>query len=90
MNFVEYPDRELLTFSVANALASDLGAALRINERVSFSVPGGTSPGPVFDILSALTLDWDRVTIFLNDERWVPETHERSSRHGPRAVIGRG
>lgn len=79
MNFVEYPDRELLTFSVANALASDLGAALRINERVSFSVPGGTSPGPVFDILSALTLDWDRVTIFLNDERWVPETHERSN-----------
>ena len=23
--------------------------------------------------------DWDRVTVFLNDERWVPETHTRSN-----------
>jgi 6-phosphogluconolactonase len=26
-----------------------------------FSVPGGTTPGPVFDVLSEQALDWDRV-----------------------------
>ncbi|MFZ5709523.1 MAG: 6-phosphogluconolactonase [Pseudomonadota bacterium] len=79
MNLVEYPDRELLMFSLADRLASDLKQALRQNDRVSFCVPGGTTPGPVYDVLSGLKLDWDRVTVFLNDERWVPETHERSN-----------
>jgi 6-phosphogluconolactonase/glucosamine-6-phosphate isomerase/deaminase len=36
-------------------------------------VPGGTTPGPVFDVLSEQKLDWDRVFVVLNDERWVPE-----------------
>ena len=79
MKFIEYPDRELMMFSLADQLAADLNMALRQNERASLSVPGGTSPGPVFDILSGVKLDWHRVTIIPNDERWVPETHERSN-----------
>ena len=79
MNLVEYPDRELMMFSLADRLASDLNLALRQNDRASFCVPGGTTPGPVFDVMSGVSLDWGRVTVFLNDERWVPETHERSN-----------
>ena len=79
MNLVEYPDRELMMFSLADRLASELAAAIRQNERASLCVPGGTTPGPVFDILAGVRLDWDRVTVFLNDERWVPESHERSN-----------
>jgi 6-phosphogluconolactonase len=79
MNFVEYPDRELMMFSLADKLASDLNLALRQNDRVSLSVPGGTTPGPVFDVLSGVKLEWNRVTVFLNDERWVPETSDRSN-----------
>ena len=79
MNLVEYPDRELMMFTLADQLASDLGAQLRLNDRASLSVPGGTTPGPVFDVLSGVGLDWDRVTVFPNDERWVPETSERSN-----------
>lgn len=66
-------------FSLADALASDLTAALRQNERASLSVPGGTTPGPVFDVLSGVNLDWNRVTVFLNDERWVSEESDRSN-----------
>lgn len=79
MNLIEYPDRELMMFSLADSLASDLNLALRQNEQASFCVPGGTTPGPVFDVLSGVKLDWHRVSVFLNDERWVPETHERSN-----------
>ena len=79
MNLVEYPDRELMMFTLADQLASDLGAQLRLNDRASLSVPGGTTPGPVFDVLSGVGLDWNRVTVFPNDERWVPETSERSN-----------
>ena len=79
MNLVEYPDRELMMFTLADQLASDLGTQLRTHDRASLSVPGGTTPGPVFDVLSGVGLDWNRVTVFPNDERWVPETSERSN-----------
>lgn len=79
MNFQEYPDREMLALDLCDRLASELGGALRRKERVSFAVPGGTSPGPIFDALTAVRLDWDRVDILLTDERWVPETSERSN-----------
>ena len=74
-----YPDREALVLGLANRLVGDLAAALRQNDRVSFCVPGGTSPGPVFDILSGADLDWGRVDVLLSDERWVPEQSERSN-----------
>ncbi len=79
MDFVEYPDRDLLMLGLADRLTADLAEALRHNERVGFSVPGGTTPGPVFDVLSEQALDWDRVAVVLNDERWVPEDNPRSN-----------
>jgi 6-phosphogluconolactonase len=30
-------------------------------------------------VLSAVHLDWDRVDVMLNDERWVPESSDRSN-----------
>lgn len=79
MKFQTYPDRDMMMFALADQLASDLNTALRQNDRASFSVPGGTSPGPVFDLLSGLTLEWDRITVFPSDERWVPEDDLRSN-----------
>jgi len=79
MNFRDYPDRELLALDLCDTLASELGAALRRKERVLFAVPGGTSPGPIFDALTAVRLDWDRVDVVLTDERWVPESSPRSN-----------
>ncbi|QPM89792.1 6-phosphogluconolactonase [Pseudooceanicola algae] len=79
MNFKEYPDRDMLALDLADTLAGELGAALRHEDRVTFSVPGGTTPGPIFDALSGVRLDWERVDVVLNDERWVPETSPRSN-----------
>ncbi|MEM5468209.1 6-phosphogluconolactonase [Celeribacter marinus] len=79
MNIVEYPDREALLLDLANTIAGELRAALESNDRASLCVPGGTTPGPVFDTLSGVTLDWDRVDVLLNDERWVPESSDRSN-----------
>ncbi|WP_417261101.1 6-phosphogluconolactonase [Celeribacter sp.] len=79
MNLIEYPDRDVMLLDLANKIAGELRMALEAQERVSFCVPGGTTPGPVFDTLSAVSLDWDRVDVLLNDERWVPETSDRSN-----------
>lgn len=79
MNLVTYPDRELMMLDLANVLAAELATFLRSQDRVTFSVPGGTTPGPVYDVLCGLDLDWSRVSVLLNDERWVPESSERSN-----------
>ncbi|WP_299924799.1 6-phosphogluconolactonase [uncultured Pelagimonas sp.] len=77
--FIEYPDRDMLAIDLANQLSDDLEEALHHEDRVAMAVPGGTSPGPVFDDLCGSDLDWSRVDVLLSDERWVPEDHERSN-----------
>lgn len=79
MNLVEYPDSDMMMLDLADALASELADHLRRDDRVSFCVPGGSTPGPVFDVLSEQALDWDRVAVFLSDERWVPADNPRSN-----------
>jgi 6-phosphogluconolactonase len=79
MNLVEYADREMMMMALANKIAGQLGDALRQHGRASLCVPGGTTPGPVFDLLSAVDLDWANVAVFLNDERWVGEDNPRSN-----------
>lgn len=79
MEFREYPDREMLALSLADQLASQLAQHLRGNPTASLCVPGGTTPSPVFETLSGTDIDWDRVTVFLGDERWVDADHKRSN-----------
>ncbi len=79
MKFQAYPDREMLAMGLADKLASALKNCLLTHPHASFCVPGGTSPGETFATLSGAELDWSRVHVFLNDERWVPEGHARSN-----------
>ncbi|TNF18799.1 MAG: 6-phosphogluconolactonase [Rhodobacteraceae bacterium] len=79
MDFFEYADREMLAIDLANKLTGELRSALEHQERVLMAVPGGTTPGPVFDALCGTNLDWARVDVMLTDERWVPEDSDRSN-----------
>jgi 6-phosphogluconolactonase len=79
MKLVEYPDAEMMMMKLADTLASELKTCLLMHEYASFAVPGGTTPGPIFDNLCAVDLDWSRVHVMLTDERWVPETSDRSN-----------
>jgi 6-phosphogluconolactonase len=80
MDFVEYPDAEMMMMDLGNVIAGELESALLTNDRASFAVPGGTTPGPIFDVLcGAKHIDWARVDVMLTDERRVPEDHERSN-----------
>mgnify|MGYP003629668025 CR=1 FL=1 len=79
VKITKYADRELLAMGVANIVAGELKNALYAGQTVSIAVPGGTTPGPIFDLLSATDLDWDRVHVMLTDERWVPQDHAESN-----------
>lgn len=79
MRFIEYPDREMMMIELAGIIAEELATALDHQDSVTLAVPGGTTPGPIFDALSAVDLDWSRVSVMLGDERWVPESSDRSN-----------
>lgn len=79
MEFREYPDREMLSLSLADRIGSQLAQHLRANDRASLCLSGGTSPIQIYETLSGADLEWDRITVFLNDERWVDGDHKRSN-----------
>lgn len=79
MDLIEYPDREMLFLSLADRLAGQLSQHLRVNDTASLCVPGGTTPAPVYEYLSGSDIDWPRVSVMLNDERWVDGDHLRSN-----------
>jgi 6-phosphogluconolactonase len=85
-----YPDREMLMLSLADKIAGQLGEFLRRDGKATLSVPGGSTPGPIFDTLSGVDIDWANVAVVLNDERWVPESSDRSNTRLVRERLIRG
>ncbi|ESW61707.1 MAG: 6-phosphogluconolactonase, partial [Rhodobacter sp. CACIA14H1] len=90
MKFETYPDREFLMLGLANVIAGQLADFVRREGRASLCVPGGTTPGPIFDTLSGVDIDWPKVAVFLNDERWVGEESPRSNTRLLRERLLRG
>lgn len=79
MKKIRYPDAEMMAMDLANTLADELAEALHNKDRVTLVVPGGSTPGPIFDILCGASIDWSRVNVMLSDERWVSEDNARSN-----------
>ncbi len=90
MKLETYPDREFLMLGLANTIAGQLADFLRREGKATLSVPGGTTPGPIFDTLSGVDIDWSNVAVVLNDERWVPESSDRSNTRLVRERLLRG
>ena len=65
--------------ALADEVASRLTQAIEIRDGASLVVSGGTTPGPLFDALSSRDLAWDKVTVTLADERWVPPSEDGSN-----------
>jgi 6-phosphogluconolactonase len=72
-------DAQIFASAVADRLHGELRQGLRDRHAASFAVPGGTTPGPIFDDLANRDLDWPKVTVTLTDERWVPSDDPASN-----------
>ena len=85
-----YPTNEDLAAPLAAAVAAELDAAIAAHGHAVLAVSGGRSPVPVFAALRDTALAWDKVTITLVDERWVPETDPASNAALVRAHLLKG
>lgn len=73
---------------IAAWLHTRLAAALAASEHpVAITVPGGSTPFPVFETLVAMPLDWGRVLVWPGDDRIVPEDHPASNTGKIRALF---
>ena len=79
MQLTSYETASEMMQSLSVQIASQLSASIELRGRACLAVPGGSTPGPLFDLLSEAQLDWANVTVMLTDERWVPTDSARSN-----------
>ena len=79
MRFIDYKTSEVLMQSLASAVEVELNDAIKNRGVATFVIPGGKTPKPFFRILRDANIEWDKITIFPTDERWVSMESSRSN-----------
>jgi 6-phosphogluconolactonase len=75
-----FGSREDLALALSGAIADDIKQGCTGRGPAAIAVSGGSTPGKLFSALGRRDdVDWDRVMVTLVDERWVPETSDRSN-----------
>jgi 6-phosphogluconolactonase len=74
MDISTYEDRSDLAHA-----AADIITARASEGPMTLGLAGGSTPADVYDALVHRPIDWDTVSLWLSDERWVPHDHEDSN-----------
>ncbi|MET0330506.1 MAG: 6-phosphogluconolactonase [Dyella sp.] len=82
-----FPDSQALAAALAARVAADLRHAIAARGRAVLAVSGGSTPKHFFEQLSRAELDWSAVSVTLVDERWAPESSERSNARLVKAAL---
>ena len=84
VNFIENASAA----DIADWLEARLSAALQANAGcVAITVPGGSTPFPIFAELAGRDLDFSRIDVWPGDDRVVPEDHEASNTGKIRSIL---
>ena len=76
-----FKDAAQLSKKLSEFICSDIKSLLVNKKRCQICVCGGSSPKLVYDSLSNKILDWERVDVFLGDERCVdPSSSDSNSK----------
>jgi 6-phosphogluconolactonase len=66
-----FPDRKRLFAGLTVDFSERLADIIKKRRKASLALAGGTTPGPLYEALSNLPLNWEKVSCTLTDERWV-------------------
>ncbi|HET9159686.1 MAG TPA: 6-phosphogluconolactonase, partial [Caulobacteraceae bacterium] len=66
-----YEDERALALDLAGEIIERLQDAVVERGHASLVVTGGSTPGPLYDVLRHGDAPWDRIWVTLSDERWV-------------------
>jgi 6-phosphogluconolactonase len=80
---VEVIEPKLFAGAVADEIVASLGERIAENGSASLVLSGGSTPGEIYRALAlpprSTELEWNKVRLYLGDERWVPEDDVRSN-----------
>ncbi|ULU26232.1 Glucosamine-6-phosphate deaminase [Dyella terrae] len=82
-----FTDCDALAVALAERIADRLREGIAQRGSALLAVSGGSTPRHFFEKLSRQTLDWSKVQVTLVDERWVPESNERSNAAMVKALL---
>ena len=74
-----FSDAAAWTEACADRLADALSTAIAAEGAAFFAGAGGSTPEPIYRRLAAAPLEWSRIVTTLVDERYVPETSDKSN-----------
>ncbi|MFC5584525.1 6-phosphogluconolactonase [Nitratireductor kimnyeongensis] len=75
----EFASPEALAKDLSASVAERLSAAVKERGRAAIAVSGGRTPALFFDHLSRCDIPWNKITVILVDERFVPADSPRSN-----------
>ncbi len=80
-NLVEnkFKSRAALFDQLSFDVVERLGAGISGRQAASMLLSGGTTPGPLYEKMSCVELDWQKVYFAPTDERWVAPDHADSN-----------
>ena len=78
-NLYIYKDKLELSSNASNFIENQIIQSIKIKDRFQFCVSGGSTPKSVYQLLSKRDLEWEKVDIFLGDERCVDPKSELSN-----------
>lgn len=87
---LRYETREAAAGAALRYIVAGLREAIKERGRADFLTSGGSTPGPLLERLSAEEVDWERISVGLVDERWVPLDHDFSNESLVRSHLLRG
>lgn len=85
-----YPDADALTADLARKVVGLLTKAVAAKGKASLVCAGGTTPGELYEAMSALPAPWDKIMVTASDERWAPPDSEASNERLVRATLLHG
>jgi 6-phosphogluconolactonase len=83
-----FPDRAVLMRTAADRMAQALSAAIAQHGQACIALSGGTTPGPAYEHLAAIDLNWQVVTLALVDERMIAPADNASNEFLVRRTLG--
>lgn len=74
-----FKSQEALIEVLSKNIIDQLDEAIEERGKASLLVSGGSTPKPLFKKLSEASLQWDKVSVGLCDERWIPSSNKNSN-----------
>lgn len=78
-NFKSFNSNEELLEELSSHIVSILKEGIEENKKATLLVSGGNTPKSLFEKLSNIDIPWQKVTIALVDERWLPNSDVNSN-----------